>query len=290
MPNIIEDDGYLLSTLEKIRQKLLDHTRRNRLLNYKETARDIAVIDEMADFVFEDLVLNDVRFNFSHYNRSDCEGEEANLVGELGPDRTLPETQTARGDVDGRYRDNILQTPFSSGELERRLRKLYSEHKTLIEETGANSLFLAMGFLEWSDSEDAAKPMLSPLLLVPVRLNRQGTAGQAKYDLSFDDEALDSNYSLIDKLRKNFDLNIPELGEEEKPESYWGRILDAVRGREEWRVRHEMALGLFKFNRQVMWHDLDPSRWPDHSPLVHKDVLRRILLKILINHTRQLTR
>ena len=162
MPNIIEDDGYLLSTLEKIRQKLLDHTRRNRLLNYKETARDIAVIDEMADFVFEDLVLNDVRFNFSHYNRSDCEGEEANLVGELGPDRTLPETQTARGDVDGRYRDNILQTPFSSGELERRLRKLYSEHKTLIEETGANSLFLAMGFLEWSDSEDAAKPMLSP--------------------------------------------------------------------------------------------------------------------------------
>ena len=69
MPNIIEDDGYLLSTLEKIRQKLLDHTRRNRLLNYKETARDIAVIDEMADFVFEDLVLNDVRFNFSHIDQ-----------------------------------------------------------------------------------------------------------------------------------------------------------------------------------------------------------------------------
>ena len=56
------DNNYLLKVLEKTRQKLLDHTRRNRLLNYKETGRDIAIIDEMSDLVFDSLVLNSKSF------------------------------------------------------------------------------------------------------------------------------------------------------------------------------------------------------------------------------------
>ena len=34
-------------------------------------------------------------------------------------------------------------------ELDRRLRRLFLEHRTIIEETGANNLYLAMGFLRW---------------------------------------------------------------------------------------------------------------------------------------------
>ena len=90
-----------------------------------------------------------------------------------------------------------------------------------------------MGFLEWSGREDEARLMRSPLMLVPVRLSREGAAGQAKYSLSFDDEALDSNYSLIEKLRKDFDLNLPQLEEEEKPETYWARVDEAIAGRQE---------------------------------------------------------
>ena len=48
-------DKYLTAALEKIRGKLLDKTRRNRLLNYKESGRDIAIIDEMPDQVHEHL-------------------------------------------------------------------------------------------------------------------------------------------------------------------------------------------------------------------------------------------
>lgn len=275
-----QDHNYLLKILEKARQKLLDQTRRNRLLNHKETARDIAIIDEMADLVFEDLVINGNGFYFDHLEKDAKTTDETDPYTESEPDRILPRTQVSRHNLDERYRDNKLQTPFSEKELERRLRRLYQEHRSLIEETGANSLFVAMGFLEWSDTEEEPRPMRSPLMLVPVRLEREGTAGQARYCLSFDDEALDSNYSLIEKLKREFDINFPLLDEEEKPETYWARVDKAIFRRKlsGWRVVQEMSLGLFRFNKQVMWHDLDPGRWPEHAPLVDKKVLKRILL------------
>lgn len=272
-----QNHEYLLKVLELSRQKLLDLTRRNRLLNYRETVRDIAIIDEMADLVFEDLVFNAKSFYLDDYKEDDT--PEDGLFGETEPDRTLPQTETT-SQVASRYRDNLLQTSFSEKELERRLRKLYQEHKTMIEETGANSLFMAMGFLEWSDNEHDRKTVQAPLLLVPVRLLREGSAGQARYSLSFDDGALDTNYSLVEKLKKDFDINFPPLEEEEKPESYWRRVDISIERKKAdgWKVAREMVLGLFRFNRQVMWHDLKPSRWPSHAPLVNKKVLKRILL------------
>lgn len=280
-PEDLENDhNYLLRILEKTRQKLLDQTRRNRLLNHKETARDIAIIDEMADLVFEDLVLNGGSFYFDHLEKDEKSSKEPDLFTETAPDRTLPRTNGSRQNLEQRYSDDKLQTPLSEKELERRLRRLYQEHRSLIEETGANSLFVAMGFLEWSDTEEEPRPMRSPLMLVPVRLEREGTAGQAKYSLRFDDEALDSNYSLIEKLKREFDINFPLLVEEEKPEAYWVRVNQAIIRRKPagWKVVHEMSLGLFRFNKQVMWHDLDPTRWPEHAPIVDKKVLKRILL------------
>lgn len=273
-----QDHNYLRKVLEQTRQKLLDTTRRNRLLNYRESGRDIAIIDEMADLVFENLVFNDKFFYF--YFLDECPADENDLFGNEEPDRALPETPNGGEDVESRYRDDFLQTPLSKKELDRRLRRLYQEHRTMIDETGANSLFITMGFLEWADTEHESKPSRSPLMLVPVRLTREGTAGQASYSLAFDDGALDTNYSLVEKLKKDFDINLPQIDEEEKPEQYWSRVNSAISSRhvDGWNVVHEMALGLFRFNKQVMWHDLNPDRWPEHAPLVDKKVLKRILL------------
>jgi hypothetical protein len=80
---------YLLKVLEKTRQKLLDTTRRNRLLNYKETARDIAIIDEMADLVFEDLVFNGTGFYFDYLEKEELEKKEPDLFEQNEPDRTF---------------------------------------------------------------------------------------------------------------------------------------------------------------------------------------------------------
>lgn len=275
--SVDRDQAYLLTSLEQVRTRLLDRTRRNRLVNYKESARDIAIIDEMPDQVYEHLVQNSRPFAFDPY-----EGEEVDNESDAEEEisRTLPSSAHRTAGVDRRYTDDRLQTPFKRKDLERRLRRLYLNHRTIIQETGANNLYFAMGFLAWTDRDDEAKAQRSPLMLVPVRLEREGRAGAAVYRLVFDDEALDTNYSLYEKLKHSFDITLPLLEDENTPETYWGEVEKAIRHKthDGWHIVREMSVGLFRFQKQVMWHDLDPSRWPAHSRITDKPLIRRILL------------
>ena len=107
---------------------------------------------------------------------------------------------------------------------DRRLRRLYLTHRTIIEETGANNLYLAMGFLQWREHRDEELYERAPLVLVPIRIEREGRAGAARYHIVFDDEALDTNYSLLEKLKHTFDIGLPTLDEEQSPEAYWQQV------------------------------------------------------------------
>lgn len=270
-------DRNLLAALEVIRGRLLDKTRRNRLLNYKESGRDIAIIDEMPDQVYEHLVANGNPFVLDPFSFDD-DTEDAQASTE--PIRTLPNSARTGEAVDDRYRDDRLQTPLSDKDLDRRLRRLYTTHRTIIEETGANNLYLAIGFLQWRESVGEDLYQRAPLFLVPIRIERHGRAGAAEYRIFFDDEALDTNYSLLEKLRHSFDLGLPALDDDQTPEAYWKAVDTAIAGKRKdgWRVVREMSIGLFRFQKQVMWHDLDPKRWPDHAPLTDKSVVKRILM------------
>ena len=260
-----------------MRGRLLDTTRRNRLLNYRESARDIPVIDEMPNRVFDALYREEGHFFFQHIDRKE---EEDDPSRETEPDRALPESRSVEDDLEARYTDKHLQTPFSERELEKRLRKLYLEHRSLIAETGANGLFLAIGFLHWKDPKDEHNEIKSPLILLPVQLEKEKGYGPAAYRLSFDDEALDSNFSLIEKLKHDFVISLPPVTDEIEPERYWRDVNGAIASREAdgWHVVREMSLGLFRFYKQVMWHDLDPERWPSYAPLTDKAIVRRLLL------------
>lgn len=302
-PNSDKEFQFMKSVLEKIRSRLLDKTRRNRLLNYKESARDTAIINEMPDQVFEHLVMNDGIFYFDPYLDPDNEEDQKNppfgtssttadVSSETDtslksfksendpPNRALPESAHREEGVDPRYTDNRLQTPFPEKELERRLRKLFLDHRTIIEETGANNLYLAIGFLQWYDKREEAPSLRSPLILLPVRLEKDRGFGPAVYKLVFDDEALDTNYSLYERLIHDYDISLPLLQDEQTPEAYWKEVQSAITPRleEGWSVIREMTLGLFRFHKQVMWHDLDPERWPKYSQLLDKATLKRILL------------
>ena len=269
------DSDYFDRSLEQIRTKLLDKTRRNRLLNFKESGRDIAVIDEMPNQVHEHLVLEGAPFYFLPFADLD-EGENG---AEARPSRELPLANHGLR-VEARHRDGRLQTPFRQKELDRRLRRLFLEHRTIIEETGANNLYLAMGFLRWRDDQEETLAQRAPLMLVPVRCEREGRAGAARYRVAFDDEALDTNYSLFEKLKHSFDMTLPLLRDEHIPEDYWQEVDEAIESKkkEGWQVVREMTIGLFRFQKQVMWRDLDPKRWPRHAPLVDKELVRRILV------------
>ena len=58
--------------------------------------------------------------------------------------------------------------------LKHRLNRMSLNVRTALSEQGVNVLFVAFGFLKWFEAEHSEEPRLSPLLLVPVCLERMG--------------------------------------------------------------------------------------------------------------------
>jgi hypothetical protein len=56
--------------------------------------------------------------------------------------------------------------------LDQSLYEVYLAVPTAWEESGASTLYLALGCLRWTESDEAEKTYVAPLLLVPVTLKR----------------------------------------------------------------------------------------------------------------------
>ena len=122
----------------------------------------------------------------------------------------LPGVSTT--DTQARHFDQNLQSLLYPPELEARLRSIRATAETSIEESGANILYLTLGFLEWYESRDSDTARLAPLFTLPVQLERSDLdkkSGAYRYTLQLKDDSLISNVTLREKLANDFDLILP---------------------------------------------------------------------------------
>lgn len=244
--------------LGNIRNRLLDLTRRNRLLNYKESSKSIRIVDELPDEVYRILVTSGKAMEFLPIELNE-EGDHPNVV----TGNELPKIQFT---IEEKHVDDCLQTPFGDVVLEKRCKKLLQEARTAIEETGSNMLYLAIGFLEWYESGNSNEKTRAPLILLPASIEKTRLDSKSNcftYTLSYSGEDIEPNISLEEMLKAYFDIILPELDKCKTPEEYLEIVAEAVSHKTRWRVAREMVLGLFSFSKLLMYRDLDPSRWPD---------------------------
>jgi hypothetical protein len=100
-----------------------------------------------------------------------------------GKDERSAEVFRARTHEDGRalFLQKCLErgeiyTLVADPELNIRLTELFRTVRTSFEEGGANTLFLALGFLKWQQ-KDGPRDCLAPVLLIPVSLRRKSDGG-----------------------------------------------------------------------------------------------------------------
>lgn len=152
-------------------------------------------------------------------------------------------------------------------QLEAQLRNIRSRAETAIQETGANILYLAFGFLEWSESKDSDISRHAPLYLVPAKLTRSKldkATGAYSYTLEYTGEDIIPNLSLREKLKVDFGMALPELDENTLPETYFKDVQKLIeQNQPRWKVRRYCTLALLNFGKLLMYLDLDPKRWPD---------------------------
>ena len=149
--------------------------------------------------------------------------------------------------------------------LSRSLQSIYLAARHDMEESGSNTLYLACGFLKWNRGGAADKTLMAPVLLIPVKLTRPSV--KAGFTLRSADEETRINLTLLELLKTEFSLRIPEL-EGDLPTDDSGldvaRIFTllrhAIRELPGWEVVENCSLGIFSFTKYLMWKDMVDRR------------------------------
>jgi very-short-patch-repair endonuclease len=237
------------------KRKLLDLTLANKLLNFKGTKTSIEL--ECGDLsLLEDRLSNGKKFKL--LPRTDVLS---------GKDERSAEVFKARTHEDGRelFLEKCLErgeiyTAIADPELNVRLTELFRTVRTSFEEGGANTLFLALGFLKWQQ-KDGTRDCLAPVLLIPVALRRKSV--MEGFSLVLHEDEPRFNPTLLELLQQDFRID-PAL-EKELPRNESGldvarifRILRThIRELRGWEVVERAVLGTFSFTKYLMWKDLE---------------------------------
>ena len=249
--------GYEESSLSRIQiweRKLLDFSLRNSLLNFRITKNALPILThDLA--ALEDSLADGVSFSIRELPSEWTASLRDARLYEIENENDL-----ATNIASEEFKSKRLCAVMHDEELEKTLKNIYRTTKSSIEENGSNTLFLALGFLKWYESDISEKPRYAPLIMIPVELVK--SSHNKGYLLRSRQEETQINVTLIEYLRQIFELKIPSL--DPLPEDEHGTdiplVFNTVRNcildKKRWNVVDTACLGQFSFGQFVMWSDL----------------------------------
>ncbi|MCL4205812.1 MAG: DUF4011 domain-containing protein [Pirellulaceae bacterium] len=302
--------------LNRFRDRLLDLSNANRLLNYRKTkTRSVQIVHARLDHIMQRLVQQGKSFRFQWIEEPELRGgrsprasqqrglpfpsfDQFKETKELGTDdvsgESLPSVER-EGDqprldnpeqapLPVKQRDDTLQTDRTEAGLERVLTTIRRAANNAVEETGVNYLYIALGMLDWNERAKAASRLLSPLILVPVKLQREFDNRRHRYEttLHYTGDEIQTNLCLGRRLQRDFGIVIPSLVDETDeepttPRKYLAQVSDAIAGQPEWKVHDEAVVGFFMFNKLFMYLDLDMNAWTDELSPENNELVRAVI-------------
>src|SRR5262249_20821068 len=175
--------GRLRQALDEARRELVDPSRRNRLLHAPLAGKRpwcMAIVGHDADELFNALHRQENFRGYAFQAVDSEQGEKQQNGASVESSEGQTSALTGYAVSEGRSADNavrpkgrpLLQTRLAHDKLEKRLTKIYRDERTLEEEQGISTLYLALGFLKWFDSDQSEESSFAPLVLVPVSLDR----------------------------------------------------------------------------------------------------------------------
>lgn len=267
----------IFAQIEDWRSKLLDLTKRNRLINCKigpTSALELVhpsprvIWDHLANrevpltFVWKASLVDEEELSNSEITPTE-ENEEspaASVDEQKSDQRRVPLDQCLASDE---LAPNHILTELTDAKLSTRLKRLALNAKTSIEEQGVNILFVAFGLLEWYEAPQSEVPLYSPLLLLPASLSRPGP--DELWSLGTYENEVVENQCLREMLKVSFRFELPQYATNDDedaaadPFEYFERIQSFLNDRQaakRWRVHSKVIFGTFSFQKIAMWEDL----------------------------------
>ena len=271
-----------LQSLENIRQRLLDLSKRNQLLNYQEQSRTLQITQPSLASIFAKLVLEGKNLRLIAKSESQQIRTTDKIIN-VSREIFLPVVETQPPTILTTPKpadNNVLITRYTEEMLERRCKKLAQTARSALEETGNNLLYLALGFLVWYEDKNSLEANQAPLILIPVKLEQIHLSKSSAYHyyLSYRDEEIETNISLAEKLANDFNLNLPIITDEIGPEDYLNQIAQMVSQLSRWQVTSVIYLDFFSFTKLRMYQDLNDKAWPVAAKLSNNINIKQLLL------------
>ncbi len=237
-------------------RKLLDLSLRNSLLNFRATRRAIQ-LDAPEPGRLEDLLADGEVLKV--LPRPDLMGGADPRSQAIHEARTHEDLRREHA-LDALKRKEVF-VGLSEDDLAARLVELYRSARAATQDGGANTLYLALGFLRWTRDKKDDKTHRAPLILVPVTLQRKSV--RSGFTLSVHEDEPRFNPTLLEMLRQDFGLSIA-VGEGELPkdesgldvDGIWKAVARAVKDIKGWEVSEDVVLSTFSFAKYLMWKDL----------------------------------
>lgn len=252
------DQESAADRLVRWKTSLLDLSLRNRLLNFKDTKKSIPLLcPDIAGL--EDALAADEAFRVR---------PKPDAWGTSDPrDATLHQEQTGADALADYLREEMFHRRLHAAVTERevagRLIKIERAARLGMEEGGANTLFLALGSLVWTEAESSDIERRAPILLIPMSIERKSV--RDGFRIQRIDEESRINITLLEKLEVDFGITVEGL--DPLPEDDSGldvpkilRIIrDAIKRQPRWKVEDNASLTILTFSRFLMWLDLEAN-------------------------------
>ena len=235
-------------------RKLLDLSLRNNLLNLKTAQSTIQIVSINLSSLEDDIAKGN---EFSVLSKPD---DWFNPNKNSGVYQTInmsdPIVDLLKFDIS----HSRLRTYLTETELKLALTKLYRASRLSLEENGANTLYLALGFLKWYETTNSELARYAPILLLPIEIIRKSS--QKDFVIRSREEDTLLNITLLEMLKQEFDITIDELDElprEEKGvdvDKIFNIFRRKIMSKKRWDLEEHAFLGIFSFSKFIMWNDI----------------------------------
>ena len=272
------------SRLDTWKNKLLDLTNRNRLLNHRDTKGCLRIVcpdpslleDKLArgnqirimafprpekelELTFEGDPASNIDSGAAEQPPKQIDSGHEEDTDDLSPDDTEIE-QFALRQLKKQQAAVVVDLPEE--ELDKRSVQIFRRARTSLQEGGTGTLYLALGFLLWKRERDSDRTFKAPLILLPVQMIRRSVKDGIRIIASDDEPRVNS--TLLEMLRRDFGITIDELEVELPTDDHgldvkkiWDHFRSAISEADGFKVSEEVVLGNFSFVKYLMWADLN---------------------------------
>ncbi len=223
-------------------RRLLDLTLKNNLLNFRYRHDCVRLLIAGLDSFCEKLGGGACLTLMSNSGNA----EEGKFFGLSGKVKTLTEL------ISIELKSGIVRAYQGEAALQENVHTLIRKGRASREEVGANTLYLALGFLKWKPEEDA-EFKYAPIMLQPVNLKATKTSG-VTLEIG---EDYSVNSTLLEFLKQNFGVDIRGVEDEKLSPA---EVLAVFRAKTShlkgWLVYEDAYLAQFTFAGYAIWKDI----------------------------------